>query len=190
MQAAATIEHEPGVGLVERFPIEPGEDTLLRLFKELFETHWDKIVFGSLVQGAVFEIRAPAPPQRVALFDGYLTVDFGGWHFHMCIGAHKGTSKNPTDEALARWRRCARAEFFRIHVEEVGGPVSWGLRFFNGRDEQQMTVFLPNPFLGPDDKVAKTPDWSRLDLWDSLRRDYLGLGPDALDRKAKRFWHP
>lgn len=190
MQPAATIEHEPGVGLVERFPIATDEATLHRLFVDLFENHWRDIVFGSLVQGAVFEIHAPNAPTRIVLNDGYLTVNFGAWHFHLCIGAHKGSSRNPTEEALARWRRCTRAEFFRIHAEEVGGPTSWGLRFFNGRDEQQMTVFLPNPFLGPDDRVEKTPDWSRLALWDRLRTTYLGLGPDPKDRAAKRFWHP
>jgi malate dehydrogenase (oxaloacetate-decarboxylating)(NADP+) len=35
-------------------------------------------------------------------------------------------------------------------------------------------VLLPNPFLDlATDKLRKTPDWAKLDLWDSLRADLL-----------------
>jgi len=84
------VVEEPGNGTLELFPIEPSEETLLTLFKDLFENHWEHIYFGSLIQGAVFEIKATAPPQKIGLLDGYLTVDFGAWHFHICIGEHKG----------------------------------------------------------------------------------------------------
>ena len=68
--------------------------------------------------------------------------------------------------------------------------MSWGLRLFNGKEEQQITVLLPNPFLDNDDKILKTPDWSRLDLWDRLRARWLGLAePDPLDRASKGFRH-
>ena len=55
----------------------------------------------------------------------------------------------------------------------------------------QTTVLLPNPFLAPDtDKILKTPDWSRLDLWDRLRARWLGLTePDPLDRSGRGFSH-
>ena len=36
---------------------------------------------------------------------------------------------------------------------------------------------LPNPFLTDEQRIMREPDWSRLDLWDRLRRKYLGLGP-------------
>jgi len=47
--------------------------------------------------------------------------------------------------------------------------VSRGVRLFNGKNEQQITVLLPNPFLDREtDKILRKPDWSRLYLWDQL----------------------
>ena len=179
---------EPGMGTLEVFPLDTSEQRLFRLLEDIFENHWQTIVFGSMVQGAVFEIRAPNAPGRISLNDGYLTVDFGAWHFHVCIGLHKGVGKHPVEPALAAHRRTARAELYR-HLDADGAPTSWGLRLFNGKDEQQMTVFLPNPFLSDEQKVLEAPDWSRLALWDHLRKTTLGLEPDAKDRTAKGFSH-
>lgn len=66
----------------------------------------------------------------IAMFDGYVTVDFGRWHFHLCIGEHRASGAE-----LGRIRRCARAELYR-RIGADGAPVSWGLRMFNGIDEQ------------------------------------------------------
>src|SRR6185369_656729 len=54
---------------------------LERLLRELFERHWREIVFGPCIQGAVFEIQLTEPPKKLAMLDGYLTVDVGPWHF-------------------------------------------------------------------------------------------------------------
>lgn len=179
---------ERGNGTLEIFPIEPTEAVLLALFTELFTDHWDKIHFGPLIQGAVFEIKADAPPHKIGMLDGYLTVDFGTWHFHLCIGEHKGTKRNPCPPDLAQHRRTARAEFYR-RLNPDGTVGSWGFRTFNGHDEQQITIFLPNPFLSDEMKFLKQPDWSRLALWDDLRRRYLGLEPDPKDRSGKTMFH-
>lgn len=177
---------EPGSGEVDIFPLPVDQDFLLPLLDDLFVNHWDKIVFGTLIQGAVFEIRVPAPPRRVRCHDGYLTVDFGLWHFHVCIGLNKGSSRAPTDPELARLRRTGRAELYRM-ISADGCPRSWGLRLFNGGGENQLTVFFPNPLLGDNDKILKQPDYSRLALWDAVRERYLGLPPDPLDRTATGF---
>ncbi len=188
MSATMKTVTEPGVGTVEVYPLDTSEEALFRVLKDIFEDHWEDIVFGTLIQGAVFEIRAPNAPTRISLLDGYLTVDFGSWHFHLCIGEHKGSPQRPVDPALAAHRRTGRAELYRI-LDDDGAPTSWGLRLFNGKGEQQLTIFLPNPFLGEDGTMLKTPDWSRLALWDRLRRTCLGIEPDARDRAAKRFSH-
>ena len=47
--------------------LEPGR--LERLLRELFEVHWQQIVFGPCIQGAVFEIRLTAQPKKVAMLD-------------------------------------------------------------------------------------------------------------------------
>ena len=187
-QKTSKIVVEPGNGTLELFPLPVNELFLLELLTDIFTHFWDVILFGINVQGAVWEIRAPNAPEKIGLLDGYLTVDFGCWHFHICIGEHKGSTHDPVSPELAHHRRTARAELYRS-LKENGSPVSWGLRLFNGNDEQQMTVFLPNPFISIEQKVLKEPVWEQLTLWDHLRKKYLGLGPDEKDRMARKFIH-
>ncbi len=180
---------EPGMGRVEIFPLPTGEAALFDLIKHIFETYWESVLFGILIQGAAWEVKAPGPPRKVALLDGYVTVDFGTWHFHLCIGETKGVGASPTPPDLARHRRCARAELYRMLNARNGTPTSWGLRLYNGGGEQQMTVFLPNPFLGDDGRPVRKPDWAHLAAWDDLRQRCLGLAPDPFDRTGKGFVH-
>jgi hypothetical protein len=175
---------------VDVFPLPTEADALAAILRELFERHWDKIVFGPMIEGAAWEFRADGPPHRIGMLDGYLTVAFGSSHFHLCLGPTKGARRAPTPVGLAQHRRCTRAELFR-RLNRAGAPNSWGLRLFNGRDEQQVTVFLPNPFLSSDgEKVLKQPDWSRLALWDEMRARYAGAAePDPFDRSSTGFRH-
>ena len=181
----STLVTEPDGGTLEVFPLPTDTACLHSLLTEVFQNYWDQIYFGTAVQGAAWEVRAPNAPKRISLMDGYLTVDFGHWHFHLCIGENKGTPRNPTSPELAQHRRTARAEFYR-GLREDGRPSSWGLRLFNGHGEQQMTVFLPNPYLSVEQQVLKAPRWENLAMWDHLRKTYLGLEPDPLDRQASR----
>jgi nitrile hydratase accessory protein len=178
---------DPGMGAIESFPIATDEDTLLEIITELFTQWWRDISFGPLIQGAVFEMRLARPPRSITVLDGYVTVDLDHGHFHLCIGTHRGIPGAPVSRELAWHRRCARAELYRVLHEDA--PVSWGFRMFNGLDEQQLTVFLPNPFLEDESCELDHPDWSRLACWDHLRERFLGLEPDARDRSAPRFHH-
>jgi hypothetical protein len=178
-----------GNGTLEIFDLPISEPVLFELLKDLFENYWQEIVFGTLIQGAVWEIKASAKPESVTLCDGYFTIDFGTWHVHICIGENKGSPSRPTDPVLKAHRRTSRAELYR-QLSETGTPNSWGLRLYNGKDEQQLTVFLPNPFLTPEMNIAKRPDWPRLALWDHLRNRWLGLSePDPFDRTGLKFQH-
>jgi hypothetical protein len=176
--------------IAEVFPLPTDEASLEQLLRDLFEAHWQEITFGPIIQGAAWEIRAPHAPTHIGMLDGYLTVAFGTSHFHLCIGPHKGTRQAPAPAVLAAHRRTSRAELYR-RLDRAGAPISWGLRLANGKDEQQVTILLPNPFLSADgEKVLKTPDWSRLTLWDGLRARWLGLRePDPMDRSGKQFTH-
>src|SRR5580765_7312270 len=81
----------------EYFDVDPTEATLLALARELFEEHWEQVIFGPCIEGAVFEGRFSERP-RLSLLDGYLTVEVeggGSWHFHVCIGPHHGTPACP-----------------------------------------------------------------------------------------------
>ena len=185
--AGSRVVTEPGNGTLEIFPLDTAAATLVPLCTEIFRDHWAAIRFGILIQGSVLEIRAPAAPVTVAMLDGYLTVAFDAWHLHICIDDHRGLDR-PVDPRIAHHRRTARAEFYR-RLDPAARPISWGLRLFNGQGEQQLTVFLPNPLLDEDDQRPVSPDWTRLTLWDDLRRRYLGLDPDPRDRTAPRFVH-
>jgi hypothetical protein len=175
---------------VEIFALPTDAESLETLMRDIFANHWHEITFGPVIQGAAWEMRAAAAPEKIAMFDGYLTVAFGVPHFHICIGEHKGPHNNPVAPELAHHRRTSRAELYRRLSREMT-PVSWGLRLFNGKNEQQITVLLPNPFLDAEtDKVLREADWSRLALWDKLRARWFGMNePDAFDRSGTGFRH-
>jgi hypothetical protein len=166
---------EPDGQVVDYFDLPHDEATLYRLFQLLFEQYATEIVFGPCIQGAVFEIKAEQPATLTVL-DGYLTVDFGAWHFHLCIGPHKARTPE-----LAQHRRVKRAALYRSQNKSCV-PASWGLRLWNGHDEQMITVFFPNPYLDAHMQRRREPDWSRLHLWDRVRQEFLGKGPDPKDR--------
>lgn len=181
------VRDERGMGRVELWSLPTDEATLLALITDLFENWWSQIRYGPMIQGAVFEGRATAPPEHIAVLDGYVTVDVGDWHFHLCIGEHRGIPGDGVAPEVARHRRCHRAELYRVLHDDA--PVSWGVRLFNGADEQQITILLPNPFLDDDQRPLERPDWHRLACWDHLRAEYLGLEPDVRDRTATAFHH-
>jgi hypothetical protein len=176
--------------ILDVFALPADPASLEAILRDLFENHWQEITFGPIIQGAAWEMQAQAAPTHVGMLDGYITVAFGGPHFHLCIGPHKGTSGHPVSAELADHRRTSRAILYR-QLDRDGAPISWGVRLFNGQGEQQITVLLPNPFLSPtNEKILKQPDWSRLALWDALRARWLGLAePDPADRSATVFRH-
>lgn len=162
------------------YAVECTEARLLGLLREVFEEHWAQVIFGPCIEGAVFEGRFAERP-RVTLLDGYVTVQVAGsesWHFHLCIGPHRGSPGLPTPPALAEWRRCARAAFFQSR-DRAGRPSAWGVRLWNGRDEQMLTIFFPNPWIDPSrGRYVDAPDWSRLQLWMDLRAHHAGVAAE------------
>jgi len=187
MAAASYRTTEDTTDDLEVFPIGADEQTLQAVLNELFVGSWRSIRFGLLVQGAVFELAAASQP-TLTMLDGYLTIDLGDSHLHLCVGDHRGHPDRPVDPRLARTRRCAHAELQRQWIE--GAPTTWMFRMFNGNGDQMLTVLLPNPFLGDDDTLLDAPDWSRLELWDRLRDRFLGIPPDPVDRRGRQFAHP
>lgn len=163
---ARTVERDADGTVTEYDEVAVDGDRVQRLLTELFREHWERIVVGPVIEGAAWEIRFTAAPS-VSMLDGYLTVDTGAWHFHLCVGDHRGA---PTPER-ARRRRVARAAFFRTD----GGscvPGSWGLRLWNGHGEQMVTVYFPNPWLDDRLERVREPRWERTELWERLRATY------------------
>ena len=178
----------PTGGKTEVWTLPTDEPYLHEFLQDIFTNHWPSIVFGPLVQGAAYEFRCPREPKSITLLDGYLTVHFGATHFHLCIGDNKGSKNNPTPPDLRQHRRPSRAEIFR-GLDRSDAPVTWGFRMFNGKDEPQITIFFPNPFLTDDDGIADVPDWSRLSVWEDIAQRYLSREPDARDRSGAGFRH-
>jgi hypothetical protein len=173
-ETRTTLEPNPDGHLIEYTDFEPAAGALEALLRELFERRWRELIFGYCIQGAVFELQSAQAP-RVSMLDGYLTADFGSGHLHLCIGPHQGPASCPTPPEIAAWRRVRRSALFRsINTEHA--PVSWGLRLWNGRGEQMLTVFLPNPYYDAQMRRQR-PQWSKLALWNDLRARFLNLAP-------------
>ena len=145
-------------------------DRVERLLTELFTEHWAAITVGPLVEGAAYEIRFAAAP-KVSMLDGYMTIDTGAWHFHLCVGDHRGTRS----AELARIRRVARCAFFTTEGGSCA-PTTWGLRLWNGRGEQMITILFPSPHFDEKWERLAEPRWEKTELWRTLRRRYAGVG--------------
>ena len=149
--------------------------TATRLCLDLLIDHWDEVVFGPCVEGAVFELKQEKRPVRISMLDGYLTIYLGmtgETHFHLCTDVHRGIGRQVLHPEVARRRKCSRISFYREFGPKQCNPESWGIRMWNGDDVQMCSFFLPNPFLDVRQRPQK-PDWSRLALWNELRRRYL-----------------
>ena len=167
------VEPNPDGHLIEYTDFEPAAALLERMLRELYAQHWRVLVFGYCIQGSVLELQ-PTQVPRVSMLDGYLTADLGCGHMHLCIGEHHGSAARPTPPDIAAWRRVGRAAFFRA-LNRERAPVSWGLRLWNGRDEQMVTVYFPNPWLDDDAERVRSPRWERTALWEDLRRRYAAV---------------
>lgn len=152
---------------IASWPVPVDGDRIERLLTEILGTHWSSVTVGPLIEGAAWEIRFAEPP-KLSMLDGYLTVDTGSWHFHLCVNDHTGA---PTPERAVH-RRVARAEFYRERGDTCL-PMSWGLRLWNGHGEQMVTVLFPNPHFDEVGGLLAEPRWERLALWDDLRRRHV-----------------
>lgn len=164
--APTAIEHEADGTSTEYYDIPVRGDHVERLLTEIFTQHWTRVTVGPIVAGAAWEIRFASKPE-LSVMDGYLTVDTGLWHFHLCVNDTRGGGR----PEVARARRVARTAFFR----SIGGTCvaeSYGLRLWNGRDEQMVTVFFPNPYYDDESHPLRQPDWTRTALWEDLRARY------------------
>src|SRR5438309_101880 len=139
-----------------------GEELLV----EGFSQHWAGPTPGPPVERAPYEIQFATPP-KVTELDGYLTVDTGAWHFHLCVNDHRGSRS----AELARIRRVSRAAFFKTEGGSCA-PATWGLRLWNGRGEQMITILFPNPHFDAKWQRLREPRWEKTALWQELRRRY------------------
>jgi hypothetical protein len=193
LPAKVTIPEEPHVTKLEggeralqvwTLPLD--EAFLEEFLTYVFSKYWDQIVFGPMIEGAAYELACPSPPSNIKLFDGYLTVSFGGPHFHLCIGENKGSQRFPTSDALKARRRPSRAEIFR-RLDKDGAPLSWGFEMYNGAGEPMISIYFASPFILAGDKLTDEPMWERLTMWRDISKRYLGREPEPFDQTGKGF---
>lgn len=177
---------ERGHGALQTWALPIEEAFLQEFLTYVFESYWDQVVFGPLIEGAAYEFTCPSKPESIRLFDGYLTVSFGGPHFHLCIGENNGAPGDRTPEDLKQRRRPSKAYIFR-RLDKEGAPISWGFEMENGVGEPMISIFFASPFLSAGDKVSSEPIWERLAMWRDISRCYLGREPEAFDESGKGF---
>jgi hypothetical protein len=85
---ARTVERGSDGSVTAYDEVSVEGDRVERLLTELFTKHWEDVFVGPVIEGAAYEIRFTAPPV-LSMLDGYLTVDLGPWHFHLCVGDHR-----------------------------------------------------------------------------------------------------
>ncbi|MEH2072131.1 MAG: (2Fe-2S) ferredoxin domain-containing protein [Nostoc sp.] len=160
-------------GSIEYEYFDSSTDVLSSLLYTLFQQNWQQVGVGHIVQGGVLELEFNAPPKICILYDGYLTVVTQGWHLHLCIEANLGGPHCKTPLELRQQRQVSRAAFYRRFNAE-GIPRSWGIDFWNGADENLMTIFLPNPYVEDENLLPEgKPNLSKLALYEELREIYI-----------------
>ncbi|MBD2665083.1 hypothetical protein B6N60_04695 [Richelia sinica FACHB-800] len=165
-------------GFVEYEYFDCGSDVLASLVYTLFEQNWQQVGIAHIVQGSVLELEFNAPPKLCILYDGYLTVAAEGWHLHLCIDTNFGGPLCKTPVEVRKQRLVSRAAFYRRFNAE-GNPRSWGIQFWNGANEQLMTILLPNPLVDGENLLPEgKPNLDKLALYQDLRDIYvLGKKP-------------
>ncbi|MDZ8136573.1 MAG: (2Fe-2S) ferredoxin domain-containing protein [Nostoc sp. DedQUE04] len=160
-------------GSIEYEYFDSSTDVLSSLLYTLFQQNWQQVGVGHIVQGGVLELEFNAPPKICILYDGYLTVVTEGWHLHLCIEANLGGPHCKTPLELRQQRQVNRAAFYRRFNAE-GIPRSWGIDFWNGADENLMTIFLPNPYVEGENLLPEgKPNLSKLAFYEELRDIYV-----------------
>ncbi|MDZ8261171.1 (2Fe-2S) ferredoxin domain-containing protein [Nostoc sp. ChiQUE01b] len=160
-------------GSIEYEHFDSSTDVLSSLLYTLFQQNWQQVGVGHIVQGGVLELEFNAPPKICILYDGYLTVVTEGWHLHLCIEANLGGPHCKTPLELRQQRQVNRAAFYRRFNAE-GIPRSWGIDFWNGADENLMTIFLPNPYVEGENLLPEgKPNLSKLAFYEELRDIYV-----------------
>lgn len=105
MLAQERIRNAEGLATEDRWPAPRDQDWLERFLTDIFETHWQGLCFGPIIEGAAYELHPPGKPEKITVRDGYLTVLYGRLgHFHLCIGRNEGAVQQGGEALVARRR--------------------------------------------------------------------------------------
>jgi hypothetical protein len=90
--------------IVEVLPLPTDEATLVRVLRDLFESHWDKNVFGPIIQGAAWEFQAPHAPSSSVAWTIRGCRPYGVWGSGTAVASSKppSSSRPPTSPWMTR----------------------------------------------------------------------------------------
>ncbi|MCX7900510.1 MAG: hypothetical protein N2444_10620, partial [Methylocystis sp.] len=160
---------------------DASEETLVKLMDELFKVHWARLTIGPWMLGAVFELTFDTAPE-VTMHNGYLNIDAGSWHCHLCIGKYKGGGA-PESHVL---RRVAKIAFYDWRGDGSIKERSSGIQMWNGYGEQMKTIFFPHVLLGATPHTVGPPNWENLRLYYEFRQRYLGEAvPEDMEKAGR-----
>jgi hypothetical protein len=192
LSAEAVVPKEPtvrafsnGKAAIQEWSLPTDTEYLRELISYIFENHWRHITWGALNEGASYELTCPRAPTEISFENGYLTVSFGGPHFHLCLGpvSSRNPDAPPVPDEYNRRLMPSKATIFR-NLDEAGAPVVWGFDMKNGAGAPMITIFFASPFVTNADTLEKAPIWERLDMWRDISRRYLGREPEAFDESG------
>ena len=172
---------------VECFPVQLDEAVLKQLISDIYQQYWDRIHFGTLIQGAVWEIAVDQPPVRIGMLDG-ISRSIRPLARSPCIG---GTKEPRRGRSIRRSRQAAPYVTCRILSAAQG---RWGTEFMGLPDVQRFRRsaddrVLPESVSRPRAEDSASSRLVGLDMWDDLRRRYAGYEPDPSDRLSTGFVH-
>lgn len=147
----------------------------------IFTNYWEQVIFGPDIPGAGYEMTCPQAPTFIDYSNGYLTMNFGEQHFHICLG----TGGHPY-EGEKRNRLPGRAVIFR-RLDAVGAPISWGFEMWNQASHSMITVYFANPYADRGDKLIIPAQYERLEMWKDISQRYLGRENDPFDASGKGY---
>ena len=165
-EASGAVVHEADGSITRYADVAVTGDTIERLMLEVFRDHWAEIFAGPIIEGAAYEIRFTAPPTcRCSMAISPSTPAPGT---SISASTTTGARRRPSRPGCAAWDGPRSSTPTAAPV----CPARWGLRLWNGRGEQMVTVFFPNPWLDEAGERVREARWDRTALWETLRRRY------------------
>lgn len=128
------IVHNPDGSMTRYSYLDASEETVTKLMREIFEDNWQRITIGPWLLGAVFELPFEKAPE-VRFSNGYLTIDAGPWHCHLCVGSYEGKG-NAESRSM---RRVAKVAFYEWRGDGSIKQRSSGIRCTTERVGQILT---------------------------------------------------
>lgn len=139
----------------------------LSLYLDLFLKYWDKMNFGQCIPGAIFELSLPAKPQNITYRDGFLIIYLPNSAGHLHLAVNELTSAS-NFEIEKRVDLCKKIAFFKGFTAQSKSATDYGIRFWNGKNNQILNVFFGN-----DDEEGnfQVTDLHK-EIWHNLKEKY------------------